>query len=240
MSSDIIAMIPARIGSTRLSMKNLALLDGEPLIAHVIETCKGTGLFDRIVINSDCDIFAKIAERYGVEFYHRPEELGSSETKSDQVVSDFISNHPCKTICWMNSISPLQSVAEVQAVIHHFRRENLDSLITTSVSQVHANYDGQPLNYSTTGLFAKTQDLKAVEFYVYSIMMWNTEPFQQGYQRDGYAFFVGKVGFYPVSYLSSIIIKRQEDLQLAECIIQSRKGQGYTVEYDEVVQGGNS
>ena len=30
----IIAMIPARIGSTRLKMKNLALLNGKPLIAY--------------------------------------------------------------------------------------------------------------------------------------------------------------------------------------------------------------
>jgi CMP-N,N'-diacetyllegionaminic acid synthase len=49
----IIAMIPARIGSTRLKMKNLALLNGKPLIAYSILAAKQAGVFDRIVINSD-------------------------------------------------------------------------------------------------------------------------------------------------------------------------------------------
>ena len=39
---NIIAMIPARIGSTRFKMKNLALLDGKPMISYAIEAKIGT------------------------------------------------------------------------------------------------------------------------------------------------------------------------------------------------------
>ena len=44
----ICAMIPARAGSTRLKMKNLALIDGKPLISYVINAVKQSGIFDNI------------------------------------------------------------------------------------------------------------------------------------------------------------------------------------------------
>ena len=74
--TDIIAMIPARIGSTRLKMKNLALVKGMPLIYYAIRAAQDSGVFDRIVINSDHEIFRDIALRYEVEFYHRPRNWG--------------------------------------------------------------------------------------------------------------------------------------------------------------------
>lgn len=41
----IIAMIPARMGSTRLRMKNLALIDGRPMIYYAIHVAKTSGVF---------------------------------------------------------------------------------------------------------------------------------------------------------------------------------------------------
>ena len=78
----IYAMIPARIGSTRLRMKNLALLNGKPLIYYAIKAAKESGVFDKIIINSDHKIFSEISDRYNVNFYQRPKKLGSSETQA--------------------------------------------------------------------------------------------------------------------------------------------------------------
>ena len=82
-SSKLIAMIPARIGSTRLKMKNLALIAGKPMIAYAIESAKASGVFNKVVLNSDSHVFEKIAEEYECEFYLRPENLGKSSTKSE-------------------------------------------------------------------------------------------------------------------------------------------------------------
>ena len=230
-------MIPARIGSTRLPMKNLALLDGKPLISYAINAAKESGVFDRIVINADSPIFAKVAERYGVEFYHRPEQLGSSTTKSDDVVYDFIKRHGGDIVCWVNPTSPLQTGQEIGEVVDYFESEQLDTLITVNSQQVHANYEGNPLNYTTEELFAQTQDLTPVDLFVYSIMMWRSAKFIDEYDRKNHAFFVGKVGFYPVSKLTSIIIKRKEDLKLAEFVMKSLKStEAETVEYDPLAQ----
>ena len=47
----IVAMIPARLGSKRIKHKNLRLLDGKPLVSHVIEKCKEVDTFSAIYIN---------------------------------------------------------------------------------------------------------------------------------------------------------------------------------------------
>ncbi|MEW6428687.1 MAG: acylneuraminate cytidylyltransferase family protein [Thermodesulfobacteriota bacterium] len=233
----VIAMIPARIGSTRLPMKNLALIAGEPMIGHAIRAAQESGVFDRIVVNSDAPLFAEIAGRYGVEFYLRPAELGSSATKSDDVVGDFMEKHPAETVCWVNPTSPLQTGAEIKAVVDHFGREGLDTLITVAEAQVHANFRGRPLNYRTGELFAQTQDLDPVELFVYSVMMWRSAPFLAEYREKGRAFFVGRVGFFPVSKLSAIIIKRQEDLELADFILRARRsGESGGLRYDPLAE----
>ena len=89
MNKSIIAMIPARIGSTRLEFKNLALIDGKPLIYYAINAAKKSKMFDKIVLNSDHEIFSEIAKRYKIDFFLRSKNLGSNDARSDDVVLDF-------------------------------------------------------------------------------------------------------------------------------------------------------
>ena len=117
----VYAMIPARFGSTRLKMKNLALIDGKPMISYVINAAKESGVFDKIIVNSDHHIFKSIANRYNIDFYHRPEKLGSSTTKSDSVVADFMEAFPeADVVVWVNSISPFQTGEEISKVVNYF------------------------------------------------------------------------------------------------------------------------
>jgi CMP-N-acetylneuraminic acid synthetase len=215
----IIAMIPARRGSTRLKAKNLALLNGRPLVSYAIEAAKASGVFDRVILNSEDDIFSGIAKEYGVAFYKRPADFASSTAKSDVVVNDFILSNPCDIVAWVNSTSPLQTGEEIRSVAEYFLKEDLDSLITVRHEQVHALLDGKPLNYQEQEIFAQTQDLKPVGLCVYSVMMWRSKAFCEHYKNNGHAMLCGKVGYFPVSKLSSIIIKREEDLKIAEYIM---------------------
>lgn len=233
---SVVAMIPARIGSTRLRMKNLALLNGKPLISYAIEAAKEAKVFSRVIVNSDNQIFAKIAERYNVEFYLRDSELGSSTTKSDAVVYDFIKKIPADIIAWVNPTSPLQTGREIRSIIQYFMKNDLDTLITVKDKQVHCIYDGKPINFSLHTLFAQTQELRPVRAFVYSVMMWRTKVFSETFERNGFAMFCGNTEYFPVSKESAIIIKRKEDIMLAEYIIKSKESQDeFQVTYDELV-----
>lgn len=234
---DIIAMVPARIGSTRLKMKNLALINNKPLISYAIESAKTSGVFSSIVVNSDSEVFAEIAKRHGVEFYLRPKELGSSTTKSDNVVYDFMLKHPSYILAWVNPTSPLQTGEEIKEVINYFLKEDLDTLITVKNEQVHCVYEEKPVNFKIEEIFAQTQDLKPVQPFVYSIMMWKSKAFIDTFERQGYALFCGRIGYYPVSKETAIIIKAKEDIMLAEYVVRARESMGdYNVQYDELVK----
>ena len=58
-------MIPARLGSKRIKHKNLRLLDGKPLVSHVLEKCKDADIFSEIYINSESGIFKSVSDECG-------------------------------------------------------------------------------------------------------------------------------------------------------------------------------
>ena len=48
----IVGMIPARLGSSRVKEKNLRLLDGVPLVEHVVIAAKNSEYFDEVFTSS--------------------------------------------------------------------------------------------------------------------------------------------------------------------------------------------
>ena len=228
-------MIPGRIGSERLKMKNLALLDGRPLMSYAIEAAKAAGVFDRIIVNADHEIFESIAREHGVACYLRPEALGSSMTTSDQVVYDFMNRHPADVVAWVNPTSPLQTGEEIRRVVEHFHAQGLDSLITVKEERVHGLVNGAPVNFDPATPFARTQDLPPVQLCVYSVMIWRTQTFKPAFERQGYALLSGRVGDVPVSKRSALIIKTPEDLQLVEAALRGSQ-HASRVQYDPRVE----
>ncbi len=218
----IYVMIPARIGSTRFKMKNLAMLNGKPMIAYAIVAALSSKVFDRVIVNSDSDVFRPIADKFGAEFYLRPEHLGGSSVKSDDVVKDFIDKYPSDIVVWENPIAPLQTVEDIRNTIQYFLSNDLDSLFTVKDEQVQCVYENKPINFDEQDKFAQTQDLTPVCPFVPFIMMWKTETFLNALKERGYAFFSGKVGYFPVSRLSSVIIKYEDDFRIAEMLIKSK------------------
>lgn len=236
MKGTTYAMIPARKGSQRLKFKNLALIDGEPMISHAIQAATNSGVFDNVIVNSDAEVFGEIAAEFGAEFYHRPSKLGSSDTKSDEVIADFVRAKNCDTVAWVNPISPLQPAREIKQVIQYFEERDLDSLFTVKEEMVHSLYQGDPINFSSDGLFAKTQELDPVYPFVYSVMVWDTDQFLKEYKSNGHAFFCGETGFYPVSDESGLIVKTKSDLQLADAVMRGRSEQSDAVEYHDLIE----
>ncbi|MDA0692955.1 MAG: glycosyltransferase family protein [Nitrospinae bacterium] len=74
----MVAIIQARLGSTRLQGKVLRLLSGKPLIEHIIKRIQAVSEIDRIVLATPSEKseepLEKIAARMGVECVSGPEE----------------------------------------------------------------------------------------------------------------------------------------------------------------------
>jgi CMP-N-acetylneuraminic acid synthetase len=80
-ATDVIAVVPARGGSKGVKGKNVRLLGGHPLIAWSIVAAKQCPDIDRVVISTDSDEIARIAESYGAEVpFMRPAELAADRS----------------------------------------------------------------------------------------------------------------------------------------------------------------
>ncbi len=64
---NIIAIIPARYGSTRFPGKSLALISGKPMIQWVYERTKRSRLVNRVIVATDDDRIAKAVAAFNGE-----------------------------------------------------------------------------------------------------------------------------------------------------------------------------
>jgi N-acylneuraminate cytidylyltransferase len=78
-----VALVPARGGSERVPGKNIRELAGHPLIAYSIAAAHESGIFADVVVSTDSEEIAAVAERYGATVPGlRPPQLATS-TSSD-------------------------------------------------------------------------------------------------------------------------------------------------------------
>jgi N-acylneuraminate cytidylyltransferase len=114
-----ICVIPARGGSKRIPRKNIRDFCGRPMIAWPIRAAIDSGCFKRIVVSTDDDEIAEVAEASGAEApFRRSAELADDHTATARVIADTIvrlglSNHT--PVCCLYATSPFVSVADLRA-----------------------------------------------------------------------------------------------------------------------------
>lgn len=87
-----IAVIPARSGSKRIPGKNTKLFHGQPILSWPIAAALESGLFDHVIVSTDCEQIAKIAEAAGAAVpFIRPAELAGDFVATVPVVQHAIS-----------------------------------------------------------------------------------------------------------------------------------------------------
>jgi pseudaminic acid cytidylyltransferase len=82
-----IAIIPARGGSKRIPHKNIKLFSGKPIISYSITAARASGVFTRIMVSTDSDLIAEVAQEFGAEVpFKRPLELADDHTPTAPVI----------------------------------------------------------------------------------------------------------------------------------------------------------
>ena len=86
-----ICIIPARGGSRRIPRKNIRDFFGRPMISWPIVAAIKSACFDRVVVSTDDDEIANVANGYGAEVpFRRRLELSDDYTPIVPVVADAI------------------------------------------------------------------------------------------------------------------------------------------------------
>src|SRR5260370_35175564 len=77
---EVVIVIPARFGSTRLPGKPLVALAGKPMIQRVYERAKMATLADRVIVATDDERIVKAVESFGgMARMTRPEHRTGTE-----------------------------------------------------------------------------------------------------------------------------------------------------------------
>lgn len=218
MSKKFIAMIPARLGSQRLRKKNLAPLDGRPLIAHAIEKCRMARCFDEIWVNTESDEIGAIAVQYGAKYHRRPEKLANNVATSEQFVAEFLENHPCDAVFQVHSIAPLLTVQDVQDFVAAYAMGGHDVLLSCIEDRIEVAYQGQPVNF-TFAEKTNSQDLLPTQRLTWAITAWKCQSYLDAVAQGETATFNGRIGVHPVNPMAGHVIKTQLDLDIAASLL---------------------
>lgn len=83
---SVLVVIPARGGSKGIPRKNLRTLVGQPLIRYAIDTALASSFAPVVVVSTDDDEIALVAERCGALVHRRPPALGEDAVTLDPVI----------------------------------------------------------------------------------------------------------------------------------------------------------
>jgi CMP-N,N'-diacetyllegionaminic acid synthase len=139
----ILAIIPAKEGSTRLPGKNIKPLAGKTLLERSIVVAQEAGVFDRIIVSTESEKVAAIALANKVDVpFMRPLELASDPAGVVDVslhVLDELEKRGeiFQTLVILLPTSPFRSVEDVLGAMHCYFDKKVDFLHSV-VSEAHS------------------------------------------------------------------------------------------------------
>lgn len=132
MINHFLGVIPARGGSKGIPKKNIAPLNGKPLINWTIEAAKQSKYLDSIIVSSDCDEILKLARKQKVKTLKRPIELAEDNSSMVPVLKHVLSSlEPLRYVfVLLQPTSPLRSHIHIDECIETFINSKSQSTIS--------------------------------------------------------------------------------------------------------------
>lgn len=215
---NVKVVVPARLGSKRVKAKNLRHLNGRPLITYIIRTLKTTEYLRDVEINSDSELFKRLADDEGVGFYYRAPELATSDSLIDEYIYDYMKRRKPAHLAVVNPTSPYIDAAQLDRAWKQYAESDCDTLLSCERIQTHCFLKGEAFNFSTLGKHPRSQDLSPVHALNFAITIWDCKKFIENYETNGYGVYTGKLGFFETEGWASIDIDYPEDFALAEFV----------------------
>ena len=140
----MLGLIPAKGGSTRLARKNVALLDGRPLIGWAAEAARESGVIDRLVLSTEDSGVAETARGLGIETpFRRPAELARDPAGVVEVALHALEQidaggNDFDTLVILLPTCPFRTATDIREAMATYRSRGATSLMSV------APYDHTP------------------------------------------------------------------------------------------------
>jgi CMP-N-acetylneuraminic acid synthetase len=186
-----------------LKKKNLLEIGGVPMIVRAMRKVAKLSCFDEVWVNSESEVFGDLARSEGISFHKRPEVLGNNVSTSEQFVQEFLEKHPCDYLVQVHSIAPLLTSGEASSFVERLVAEDYNTLLS--------------------GMDA-TQELEPLQRISWTITGWKAATYTETFASGGCATFHGKVGFFPLSRPSGMVVKTDEDYRIVKALAEAGFG----------------
>lgn len=230
---EILAIIPARGGSKGLPGKNIKLLNEKPLIAHTILEAKNSRYINRIIVSTDDNAIAEIANQWGAEVpFMRCANLATDESKSNDVILDVLKwlkendNYIPDYIMLLQCTSPLRESKHIDEAIDLLFENSADAIVSVKECEENPYWmkilvDNKIKSFiNSNNAILRRQELPNIYSLNGAIYMTKTQFFLE--HKDWY-------GDNTIAYImdkeSSIDVDDILDFKLAELILNLRGGE---------------
>lgn len=123
---DVVGIIPARYGSTRLAAKALSDILGKPMIQHIYERAKEASVLDDVIVATDDERIKKVVEDFGGKAVLTSKDHSSGTERLTEVVFDL----DVKVIVNIQGDEPLMHPSMINDVAYALL-ENKDLVMST-------------------------------------------------------------------------------------------------------------
>lgn len=233
-----VALIPARGGSKRIPRKNVRDFAGRPMIAWPIMAALESGIFDEVIVSTDDEEIAAVAQHYGAAVpFVRPEEIANDHSGLTDVVRH--------AITWLREQNRGPDiVACLYATAPFLRGEDLRTGVEMLATQPEADYVLAVTTFAAPVQRAIVQDSGGyLEFMWPEFASTRSQDLRHAFHDAGH-FFIGRPDSflnYPTTMAGKTLpcviprllcqdIDTQEDWDHAAALfefVQSRKGDGH-------------
>ena len=141
----IVAIIPARGGSKRIPRKNLALLNGRPLLRFTVEAALGALGKGKVFVSTEDGAIAAEASSCGAGIVNRPAQLATDSASTESVLMHAMQD-PCVREVgaeWVMTLPPTSPLRDSTTIREFLTRVNLDANAADcyfSVTETRADY----------------------------------------------------------------------------------------------------
>ena len=141
---EILGIIPVRKNSRGIPLKNIQKINGIPLVEHTIRTAKKTTKISRLILSTDSEEIAKIAQKLGIEVpFLRPKKYSTTNSPTSDVIFhalDYLKkkeNYEPDIITILQATSPLRQPSTIDKSVRLLVNSNATSIL--GVSQMKQN-----------------------------------------------------------------------------------------------------
>ena len=123
----ILAVIPARGGSKGIPGKNLVHVCGKPLIAWTIDQAITSMLIDNVIVATDSNDIADVAEDCGAKVFRRSEQSATDAAASEVVLKEVAARMEAELFVFLQCTSPIRQPHDIDSAIMTLRKSDADS-----------------------------------------------------------------------------------------------------------------